>query len=112
MNANKRLFRSRSDRMIAGVSGGIAEYFNIDPTLVRLGFVLLVFTGFFPVAVVGYVAMMLVVPEEGSAPTSRAPMSPAPPAPIQEVVTESDVVEEIELEVEDTAEETDETPAA
>ena len=35
----KRLYRSRDERMVAGVAGGIAQYFNIDPTLVRLGFV-------------------------------------------------------------------------
>ncbi len=33
---NKKLFRSRNDKMISGVCGGIAEYFNIDSTLVRL----------------------------------------------------------------------------
>ena len=33
----KKLFRSRENRMICGVCGGVAEYFNIDPTLVRLG---------------------------------------------------------------------------
>ena len=37
----KRLYRSRKDRMICGVCGGIAKYFNIDPTLVRLAFVLI-----------------------------------------------------------------------
>ena len=36
---NKRLYRSAHDRMLAGVCGGIAEYFQIDPTLVRLGWV-------------------------------------------------------------------------
>lgn len=36
---NKRLYRSTHDRMLAGVCGGIAEYFQIDPTLVRLGWV-------------------------------------------------------------------------
>ncbi|MBD9097922.1 MAG: PspC domain-containing protein [Ruminococcaceae bacterium] len=36
---NKKLYRSVSNRMIAGVCGGIAEYFDIDPTLVRLGWV-------------------------------------------------------------------------
>ena len=36
----KKLFRSRENRMICGVCGGVAEYFNIDPTLVRLGWVL------------------------------------------------------------------------
>lgn len=37
----KRLYRSRKNRMICGVCGGIAKYFNIDPTLVRLAFVLI-----------------------------------------------------------------------
>lgn len=32
----KRLYRSGSDRKLAGIAGGIAEYFNIDPTLIRL----------------------------------------------------------------------------
>lgn len=35
----KRLYRSANDRMLAGILGGIAEYFQLDPTLVRLGFV-------------------------------------------------------------------------
>lgn len=38
---NKRLYRSNVDYMICGVCGGIAEYFNIDPTLVRLGWAIL-----------------------------------------------------------------------
>lgn len=37
----KRLYRSRENRTICGVCGGIAEYFNMDPTIVRLGLVLL-----------------------------------------------------------------------
>lgn len=37
---NKRLYKSRNDKMLGGVCGGIAEYFDIDPTLVRLGWVL------------------------------------------------------------------------
>ena len=37
---NKRLFKSNHDKMLNGVCGGIAEYFDIDPTLVRLGQVL------------------------------------------------------------------------
>ena len=59
----KRLFRSRDDRMIAGVCGGIAEYFGIDPTLVRLLFVfgaLGTVSGLFW----AYVVMMIIVPEE------------------------------------------------
>lgn len=36
----KRLYKSRENKMVGGVCGGIAEYFGIDPTLVRLGWVL------------------------------------------------------------------------
>ena len=36
----KRLFKSNENRMLAGVCGGIAEYFGLDPTLVRLGWIL------------------------------------------------------------------------
>ena len=61
-NSVKKLYRSVDDRMIAGVCAGIADYFDIDPTLVRLIFVL----GFFA-SISGlfwaYVIMMVVVPE-------------------------------------------------
>jgi len=40
MEEPKRLYRSDTDKMIGGVCGGIAEYFTLDPTLVRLGFIL------------------------------------------------------------------------
>jgi len=58
----KRLYRSKKDRMIAGVCGGLASYIGIDPTLVRLLFVL----GMFAVGgtLLAYVVMMVVVPEE------------------------------------------------
>jgi phage shock protein C len=59
---NKKLYRSVEDRMIAGVCAGIADFFDIDPTIVRLIFVL----GFFA-SVSGlfwaYIIMMIVVPE-------------------------------------------------
>lgn len=59
----KRLYKSRSEKMIAGVLGGIAEYFNIDPTLVRLGYVLLtLFSAAFP-GLIGYIIMWIVIPE-------------------------------------------------
>ena len=41
MDNNKRLYRSSTNYMLCGVCGGIAEYFNIDPTLVRLAWVIL-----------------------------------------------------------------------
>jgi len=45
MQATKRLYRSRREKMIAGVCGGIAEYLNIDPSIVRLIWVLLTLLG-------------------------------------------------------------------
>jgi phage shock protein C len=59
----KRFYRSRADRMIAGVCGGIGAYFNVDPTLIRLFFVGAAFINP-PGAVLAYLIMMLVVPEE------------------------------------------------
>mgnify|MGYP000556079925 CR=1 FL=1 len=41
----RRLYRSRSDRMIAGVAGGLGEYLNMDPTIVRLLFVVFALAG-------------------------------------------------------------------
>lgn len=62
----RTLYRSREERMLAGVCGGIGEYFAVDPTLVRLVFVLLgVFTG---VGVLAYIVLWIVVPEEGGRP--------------------------------------------
>lgn len=58
----KKLYRSRSDRRIGGVCGGLADYFNIDPTLVRLLFILgLIFVGG---TLVAYLILMIVIPEE------------------------------------------------
>lgn len=68
----RRLTRSRSDRWVAGVAGGIAEYLGVDSVLVRLAFVLLaVASG--GVALVFYLVAMFVVPEDAeSAEASRA----------------------------------------
>ena len=62
MSDYKTLTRSQSNRMIAGVCAGIADYLNIDPTIVRLMFVLAFFTGFGGIAIV-YLVMALIVPE-------------------------------------------------
>lgn len=59
---NKKLLRSRSNRMLAGVCGGVAEYFNIDPTLVRIIYVILTFAGCAGLLV--YIIMWLIIPEE------------------------------------------------
>ena len=60
----KRLHRSRSDRMIGGVCGGLAQYFDMDPTIVRLIFVLLLFAN--GLSLLAYIIMVIVVPIEGS----------------------------------------------
>ncbi|MDR6224630.1 PspC domain-containing protein [Desmospora profundinema] len=60
----RRLYRSREDRMIAGVCGGIGQTYNIDPALIRILFVvLLIFSGFFPFGL-AYLLMIWIVPEE------------------------------------------------
>ena len=59
----KKLYRSTSDRMIAGICGGLGEYFGIDSTLVRLVFVFgAIFTG--SALFWAYIIMLIVVPEQ------------------------------------------------
>lgn len=60
---SKRLYRSESDIMIAGICGGIAKYFNIDPTIVRLLFVAGIFLG--AAAIFVYLIGIFVIPKEG-----------------------------------------------
>lgn len=61
-NSTKRLYRSRKNSIIAGVCGGLGEYFNIDATWIRLLFILLFFAG--GSALLIYVIMWLIVPLE------------------------------------------------
>jgi phage shock protein PspC (stress-responsive transcriptional regulator) len=61
----RRLFRSRSDRVIGGVCGGIAKYIGIDPVIVRVAAIALVFVG--GLGIFGYIAALLLVPNEGEA---------------------------------------------
>ncbi len=63
MSETKRLYRSSSDKMIAGVCGGIAEYFGWDPTLVRVGYVLLSMGSVFFPGIIAYLVMMVIIPE-------------------------------------------------
>ena len=58
----KKLYRSRTDRMLGGVCGGIAEYFNVDPTLIRLLAVVLIMAG--GAAIIAYIIAWIVIPEE------------------------------------------------
>ena len=56
----KKLYRSRKDRMICGVCGGIGEYFNVDATLIRLGLVLLACTGS---GILAYFIAAIIIPD-------------------------------------------------
>jgi phage shock protein C len=58
----KRLYRSTTDKKIAGVCGGIAEYFGVDPTIIRIIAVILLLPGGFP-GLIPYLLLWLVIPE-------------------------------------------------
>ncbi|MFN3699203.1 MAG: PspC domain-containing protein [Dictyoglomus sp.] len=76
----KRLYRSRKNRIILGVCGGLGEYFGIDPTLVRLIFILLLIP-FSPIVLV-YFLSALVIPEAPEEPDNKDD-SITPSGPIQ-----------------------------
>ena len=58
----EKYYRSRDDKVIAGVCGGLAKYFNVDPTLVRVGFFL--FSLIYGVGVLVYILLAIIVPYE------------------------------------------------
>ncbi len=72
----KRLYRSRDQRMLFGVCGGIGEYFDFDPTLVRLIFI--IFALVFGSGILLYILMWLIIPEE-PLPASAEPAEKTPP---------------------------------
>ncbi len=57
----RRLYKSRTDRVICGVCGGFAEYLKMDPTIVRLIMVLIALTGG---GIIAYLIAALVIPEQ------------------------------------------------
>lgn len=56
----KRLYKSRNNRVICGVCGGIGEYLNIDPTIIRL---LMVLLGFTASGIIIYLVAAIIIPE-------------------------------------------------
>jgi phage shock protein C len=62
MDPTRKLYRSKTNRKLAGVCGGLAQYFNIDATLIRVLFVLLAVLG--GSGLVLYLAMWIIVPKE------------------------------------------------
>lgn len=63
MSTNKRLVRSTSDKWIAGVCSGIANYFGWDPTVVRLVYLLMTFGTAFS-GVIVYIILMIIMPTD------------------------------------------------
>jgi phage shock protein C len=69
----RRLLRSRSDRVLGGVCGGLGRYLNVDPVLLRIAAVALALSG--GAGVIAYIVAWIVIPED----TGEEP--PGPPAP-------------------------------
>lgn len=95
--AGTRLYRSRDDRMLSGVLAGVGKYLNIDPTWVRIAYVLMTLATSFVPSLIAYVIATVVIPEEPPAspavpnvpqtppavpqpPARPAPTAPEPPA--------------------------------
>jgi phage shock protein C len=70
MRMNRRLYRCRENRMLAGVAGGLAEYTGLDPSLVRILWLVSVF--FWGAGVLLYIAMAIIVPLEPITPEAAA----------------------------------------
>lgn len=67
MSEQKKLTRSNTDKILLGVCGGAANYFNTDPVLVRAIYVLIsILSGVVP-GVIAYLALAIIMPEEGKA---------------------------------------------
>lgn len=58
---SRRIYRSRKESLIAGVCGGLGEYFDIDPVIIRLIFVLLIFAG--GAGLIGYIIAWIIIPQ-------------------------------------------------
>jgi len=58
----KRLYRSKKDRVLWGVCGGLGQYFDLDPVIFRIIFVVSIF--FASAGIIAYIIMTIVVPEE------------------------------------------------
>jgi phage shock protein PspC (stress-responsive transcriptional regulator) len=79
MDEQRKLYRSQSDRKLAGVCGGLGEYFNIDANVIRILFV--VFAVFGGAGLVIYLAMWILVPDASKAPPPAAGSGPGAGGP-------------------------------
>ena len=70
MTERRQLYRARGDKMIAGVLGGLGDYFNIDASIIRIIYALLtLFTGIVP-GLIFYVLLIVIIPAEPKATTN------------------------------------------
>lgn len=62
--SQKKLYRSEKDKVLAGICGGLGEYLNVDPTVLRVVWLLIViFSGIFP-GVIAYIIAIFIIPPE------------------------------------------------
>lgn len=73
--SHKKLYRSREDKVIAGVCGGIGTYFSIDPTVIRLLWLFALLVGGSGFLI--YVILWIIIPEEPM--VENVPSEPVPP---------------------------------
>ncbi len=59
---NKKLYRSRENKVFLGIMGGLGEYFDIDPVLLRAGYIFVSVFGMFWPGVIAYLFMALIIP--------------------------------------------------
>jgi len=61
---NKKLYKSKENKVIFGVIGGIGEYFDVDPVLLRVVYIIIdVLTGIFP-GIIAYLIMAMIIPQK------------------------------------------------
>ncbi|MGB9867700.1 MAG: PspC domain-containing protein [Bacillota bacterium] len=87
----KRLYRSSKNRMIAGVCGGIAEYFNVDVIVVRLIWLLLVLMG--GPGIIAYIVAWIVIPPEPTEKAQSAEGTAGAEQPPEETAASTEAVE-------------------
>ena len=75
----KRLYRSRKKKVIAGICGGLGDHLDIDPVILRIIFVLI--TIFHGIGILIYIIMWIVIPEESYSPPSTAEAATEPESP-------------------------------
>ena len=71
MENKRKLHRSVKTKILGGVCGGIAETYDLDPTLVRLIFILLAIFSWGGPAILGYIVAWMIMPEEGQTPKNE-----------------------------------------